>query len=67
MRLGIGVQHQLVVVETVAGLRLIGTVNAITIDGAGAGVRQVTVPDFVGVFGQLDPLQLGFAGVVEQA
>jgi len=42
-------------------------VDPVAVDRAGAGIRQVTVPDLVGVFGELDPLDLLLALVVEQA
>src|SRR3569833_1194503 len=65
--LGIGVEQQLVRIEAVAGVRLVGTVNAVAIDCARPHVGQITVPDLVGIFGQLDPFDLGLAGIVEQA
>jgi hypothetical protein len=51
----------------VPGLGLVGTMDAVGVDGAGAGRGQIAVPDFIGVFRQFDPLDLGFAIVVEQA
>src|ERR1700743_3592419 len=50
-----------------ARVGFIRTVNAVAISGAGTGCGQVAMPDFVGVFGELDPLEFGFPGVVEQA
>ena len=65
--LGIGVDQQLVGVEAVAGLGLVGAVDAETVDGARPRFRQIAVPDLVGIFGQFDPLALGDAVIVEQA
>jgi len=64
---GIGVDQQLVRVETMAGVRLVGAVDAIAVDLPRVRVRQVAVPDLVGVLGQLDALDFGLALVVEQA
>ena len=52
--LRIGIEQQLVRVEAVPVRRLVGAVHAIAIDRARPRVRQVAVPDLVGVFGQLD-------------
>ncbi|MNR40689.1 hypothetical protein D3C85_1590050 [compost metagenome] len=41
--------------------------HPIAIDQPGMDVGQVAVKDFVGVFGQLDALELNLAGIVEQA
>src|SRR5579885_2572073 len=41
--------------------------HAVAVDRAGARVRQVAVPHFVGVLGHLDALELLPALVVEQA
>ncbi len=65
--LGVGVQHQLVRVEAVPVLRLIGSVHAVAVDGAGPGLGQEAVPDLVGVFRQVDAADLGLARIVEQA
>jgi hypothetical protein len=41
--------------------------NAIGIDGTGTSRGEIAMPDFVGIFRQLDPLELGFTVVIEQA
>jgi hypothetical protein len=41
--------------------------NAVGVDRAGTTGRQIAVPDFVCIFRQLDPLELGFTVLVEQA
>ena len=61
------VEQQLVVVEAMTGIRLVGAVNAITVDRAGPDVGHIAVPHFVGIFGELDAGALGLAGLVEQA
>jgi len=65
--LGIGVDEQLVRIEPMAGGRLVGPMHPIGVDGAGPRIRQVAVPDLVGVFGQLDAFELALALDVEQA
>ncbi|MND86631.1 hypothetical protein D3C80_786060 [compost metagenome] len=47
---GVRVDQQLVGVETVAVLRLIGAVYAVAVDLSGVGIGQVAVENFVGVF-----------------
>ena len=66
-RAGVGIEQQFVGVEAVAIGRFVGAMHAIAIDGAGPRLRQETVPDFVGVFRQVDPAELGLTRVVEQA
>jgi len=64
---GVGIEHELVGIEPVSGVGFIWTMDPVAIDGAGAGRGQITVPNFVGIFGKLDPFELGFAGIIEQA
>src|SRR5690554_6309993 len=52
--LGVGVDQQLVRVETVAGIRLVGPVDPIAVDHARVGIGQVSMPDLVGIFRQFD-------------
>lgn len=65
--LGVGIEHELVGIEAVSSVGFVGAMDAVAVDGAGAGRGQIAVPDFVGIFGEFDPLQFGFAAVVEQA
>ncbi|MCY1418087.1 hypothetical protein D9M71_336340 [compost metagenome] len=65
--LGVGIDQQLVGVEAVSGVGLVGAVHPVAVDLSRMGVGQVAVPDLVGVFGQVDALQFGLAGGVEQA
>src|SRR3954454_21702744 len=66
-RLGIGIEQKLVGIESVAGRRLIGAMDAVTIDGAGPRVGQITVPDLVGLFRQGDTLQYASSVPIEPA
>src|SRR3546814_14202514 len=65
--LGVGVQQQLVGVEAMARLRLVGAMHAVAVVLPRANVVQVAVPDLVGVLRQGDALQLAAAGAVEEA
>ena len=65
--LGVGVDQQLVVVETMTVGRVIGTVYAVAVNQPGVSIGQVAVEDLVGVFGQFDAFQLDLAGIVKQA
>ena len=66
IRLGVGIQQELVRVEAMAVARVIRSMYPVSVDGAGPRLRQITVPHFIGVLGQLNPFQLSAAGIVEQ-
>ena len=66
-RLGVGVEHQLVGVEAMAGARLVGPVHAVGIDRAGPRVGEVAVPHLVGEFRQFYALDLAVAEMIEEA
>ena len=62
MTAGIRIQHELVGIEAVAAGGLVGSVHAVPVNRAGVHLRDVAVPDLVGIFGQLsqaDPYWLG--------
>ena len=64
--LGIGVDQELIGIETVSSIRFVGPMHTITIDRARPRGRQIAVPDFVGIFGKLDAFEFGFTPVIEQ-
>ena len=64
---GIGIEQQLVGVEAVAVLGLIGAVNAIAVELSGRNVVQIAVPDIFGALGQFDAFEFAAALAVEQA
>src|SRR3546814_17943236 len=66
-RLGIGVHQQLVRVEPVAGLRIVGAMHAVAVEHVRLPVRPVAMPDLVRLLRQGDPFRLLEAGPVEQA
>src|SRR5690606_6071174 len=61
------IDEQLVRIEAMTLLGLVGPVNAIAVDRARAEPFDVAMPDLVGIFGQLDALELPLAVAVEQA
>ena len=63
---GIGVDKELVRVETVAPRRIVGAMNAIAVELPRANVRQIAMPNLVRVFRQADPRGLLSPGFVEQ-
>ncbi len=65
--LGIRIEHELVGIEPVPRVGLVRTMSAVGVDRAGTSGRQIAVPDFVCIFRQLDPLELGLTLLVEQA
>ncbi len=65
--LGVRVDQQFVVVEAMAVLRIVRTINTVAVDQPRVSVGQIAVVDLVGVFRKLDTLQLHFTGRIEQA
>ena len=61
MAAGIGVKQQLIRIEAVACLRLIGAMHAIAVDCARPDIGQIAVPDLIGVFRKLDACGLALA------
>ena len=57
---GVGIEHQLVGIEAMTGVRREGTVDAVAIELARLNVRQIAVPDHVGLFGERDGQRLDF-------
>src|SRR5450631_964795 len=65
--LAVGVDQELVRVEAVPGLRVIGPVHAIPVELAGLSVGQITVPDILRALRQSDAVELALSGRIEQA
>ena len=65
--LAVGIDQQLVGIETVPGLRIVGPVHAIAVELARLGVGQIDVPDVLGALRQRDAVDLVPPGLVEQA
>src|SRR5712671_790705 len=53
-RLGVAVDQQLVRIEPMAIGGIVGPVNAVAVEQARTGVRQIGVPDLVGIFRKHD-------------
>jgi hypothetical protein len=51
----------------VALLRLIRSMDAVSVNGGRSNGRQITVPDLIGVFGKRDSLEFTFTSLIEQA
>ena len=64
---GVGVEQQLVRIEAVTLLRLVGPVDAEAVELSGLHVREIAVEHLIGIFGKLDPVRLLGAGRVEEA
>ena len=67
MSAGVGIEQKLIGIEAVPGIWIISTVNAVTIDGAGTDVREIAMPDLVGVLGKLDTIELAATGLVKDS
>ena len=65
--LAVGIDQQLVVIEAVPGLRIVGAVNAIAVELARLGVGQIDVPDVLGALRHRDAVDLVPPALVEQA
>src|SRR5580700_3281920 len=66
-RLRIRIEQQLVVIKSVTCGGIVWPVDAIAIKLIGPHVRQIAMPDLVGVFGQHDASLLVLARALEQA
>ena len=66
MLLRIGIQYQLVGIEPMAFVGFIGAVYAIGIYRAWRRVGQISVPDLISVFGQLNSLDFLRSVLIEQ-
>jgi hypothetical protein len=66
-RLRVRIQHELVGVEAMPLLGRIEAVHAIRVYRPRPRIRKIAVPDFVGVLGQRDALELTLAARIEQA
>ena len=65
--LGVGLDQELVRIETVAALGIVRPVHAIAVQQARTCLRKVDMPVVVGALAQLDALDFVPAGTVEQA
>ena len=54
-------------IEAMTTLRIIRAVNAIAVELTRSCIRQVGMPDLVGVLGELYAVELALTGLVEQA
>ena len=63
----VGVEQQLVRIEAVALVRLVGSMHAIAVDCSRRDPGQIAMPDLIGVFRQVDADGLTLALLVEQA
>src|SRR4051812_44126866 len=66
-RLCVGIEQQLVGIEAMAMLRLIGTMNAVAVLCAWTDIGEIAVPDIVGALRQADSLQFAAIAGIEQA
>src|SRR6267143_4804629 len=66
-RLGIGIDQQLVGIKAVPIRRIVWSVDAVAVKEVRARIRQVSVPDFIGVFRKHDPRLLAVPRAIEQA
>src|SRR5262245_62220407 len=64
---GVGVDKQLVRIESMPIHRIEWSIDSVPVKQIGSSVRQIGVPDFVGVFGKDDAGLLMPAGAVEEA
>src|SRR5205823_4508558 len=55
---GIGIEQHLVRIEAMALSRLVRTVDAVAVQLLRSSVRQIAVPDLIGLLGQYNPLRL---------
>ena len=63
--LGVRIQQQFLRVKTVSFVGLVGAVNSVAIDKSGARLRQVAVPDLIGLIFDSHAVQFAAAGLIE--
>ena len=63
---GVGIEHQLVGVEAMTGIGLVGPMNPQTVHRSGRDIRYVAVPETVGIFRKCQPLELALPVSVEE-
>ena len=54
-------------IKSLTRLRLIRSVDAVAVNSGRSNVRQITVPNLLGVLRECDSLEFTFASLVEQA
>src|SRR5258708_28402228 len=62
----VGIEQKLMRIEWVTRFRLIRPMDAVSINSGRSNMRQITVPNLVGVFRKCDSLEFTFAPLVEQ-
>src|SRR5258708_19622200 len=62
----VGIEQKLMRIESVTRLRLIRPMDAVSINSGRSNIRQINVPNLVGVFREYDSLEFTFAPLVEQ-
>jgi hypothetical protein len=67
MGFGIGVEQQLVRIETMPFFRCIGSMDTVAVHRPRLQVGHENVPYLIGIFGQFDTLDFLATGCVEQA
>src|SRR5262249_29897719 len=65
VRLSVRIEEELVWIEAMTGLGLVGSVDTVAVGSARADGGEVAVPDLVGVFGKCDSLQFLLAVIVK--
>src|SRR6185437_14457831 len=64
---GVGIEQQLVRIEAVPSLWVVGTIDAVTVELTGRNIIQMTVPDAFGMLGQCNAFDLSAPLAVKQA
>src|SRR5580700_5590468 len=62
----VGIKQKLVGIETVAFLRIVGSVGAVAVNQTKACVGKIAVPDLIGTFRKIETRDFAAAGRVEQ-
>src|SRR5579862_5528311 len=64
---GVGIEEKLIRIEAMAFGRIVGTKDTISVNESRPGLRQIAVPDLVGLLFQADAVQFSASGLIEQA
>ncbi len=67
VRAGVGIEQQFVGIKTMASVRRIGAVHAVTINRVRADIGEIAVPNLIGIFGEFDAIELLSSGLIKDA
>ena len=65
--LRVGIQQELVGIEAMAALGVVGSMDAVAVELSGTRIREIAVPGLIGVFGKRNAVKLSPPAGIEEA